>query len=197
MSEFTVTQTRAIELLGDGHSQVAVARALGLSESRISQLMEEENFATAVASRRFEKLKKYNELDRKYDQLEATALDKLEKALPLVSITAPEKLVKIISTLNGAKRRGQDSDPSQTINHNTIVNLTLPTQVVNRFTTAPQTNEVVEIDGKPLVTVSPTKIVETHETRAKQRTLPRSDQTRPIKLPPIREGQTVSASDLE
>lgn len=194
---FTATQTRAIELLGDGHSQVAVSRALGLSESRLSQLMDDKHFAQAVADKRFAKLSYYDDLDKKYDKLEMDALNKLEKAMPLVSITAPEKLIKIIQTLNGAKRRGHDVDPSQTINHHTIVNLTLPTAVLTRFTTSPQTNEVVEIDGKPLVTASPSKIVNTHEARRKQSALPSPNQERAVSLPTIRAGQTISASDLE
>lgn len=194
--QFTPAQLTIINLLGDGHSQAAVARASGLSESRISQLMSEQAFADAVADRRFAKLQKYDEIDKNYDELELEAQQKLKKALPLISITSPDKLLKAIQVLNSAKRRGHDVDPSQTINHHHVVNLTLPTEVLTRFVTAPQTNEVVEIDGKPLVTVSPTRIADNHVHR-KAREDGHPVQTRPISLPTFRAGQTVSASDLE
>ncbi len=157
--------------------------------------MDDEHFSSAVADRRFEKLKKYDEIDKNYDELELEAQRKLKKALPLISITSPDKLLKAIQVLNGAKRRGHDVDPSQTINHHTIVNLTLPTAVLSKFTAAPQTNEVVEIDGKPLITVSPSRIVNNHASRSAGKEKP--GLTGPVKIPTIRTGQTVSASDLE
>lgn len=124
-------ESRALELLGSGVSAAQVAAALGVTESRISQLLSQEDFAAAVSTLRYENLQKHNLRDNRYDEIEDKLLDKLDRSIPL--IFKPETLLRAISTVNGAKRRGQSS-PDQVVNQKNIVNLLLPSVIAEKFT---------------------------------------------------------------
>lgn len=145
----TATQERALSLLGTGVSAEQTAIALGVSASRISQLLSDENFAEQVATVRYENLQKHNKRDSEYDSLEDDLLTKLRKSLPLM--IKPETILKAISIVNGAKRRGQ-SAPQQVTNQQTIVNLVLPSHVVDRFTMNVN-NQVIRAGDQELLTM--------------------------------------------
>ena len=66
----TLTEERALALLGSGVSPTAVAASLGITDSRISQLLSDENFAAEVATLRYQNLQKHNARDSAYDSLE-------------------------------------------------------------------------------------------------------------------------------
>jgi len=127
----TSIEDRALTLLGSGISAEATANALGVTPSRISQLLSEQHFSNQVATLRYENLQKHNLRDNSYDSLEDKLLEKLENSLPFM--LKPETILRAISTINGAKRRGQ-SAPDQTINQQNIVNLVLPAIIAEKFT---------------------------------------------------------------
>lgn len=123
-------EERAMKLLGSGIQAEAVAAALGVTPSRIAQMLAEEHFSSKVASLRYDNLQAANKRDSSYDNLEDTLLIKLEKAMPL--LMKPESILKAMQIVNGAKRRGQ-SAPAQTTNQQNIVNLVLPSIMVEKF----------------------------------------------------------------
>lgn len=123
-------EERALLLLGSGVQSEAVASALGVTPSRIAQLLSEKHFADSVAELRYENLQKHNIRDEKYDSLEDRLLTKLDKALPL--LMKPESILKAINIVNNAKRRGQ-SAPQQVTNQQNIVNLVLPAIIKEKF----------------------------------------------------------------
>lgn len=124
------TEERALALLGSGVPAESVAAALGVTPARISQLLANEVFSKKVAALKYESLQKHNVRDAAYDSLEDKLLAKLEKAMPLM--VKPESILKAISIVNGAKRRGSDA-PTAVTNQQTIVNLMLPEVVTNKF----------------------------------------------------------------
>jgi hypothetical protein len=124
-------EERALQLLGSGIAAEATANALGVTPSRISQLLSEQHFSDQVATLRYENLQKHNVRDNSYDSLEDTLLIKLEASIPFM--LKPAEILKALQVTNAAKRRGQ-SAPDQTINQQNIVNLVLPEVIAQRFT---------------------------------------------------------------
>jgi len=156
----TSTESRALTLLGQGIPPNIVAASLGVTESRISQLVSDPNFAAEVAELRFSNLQKHNERDHKYDTLEDKLVQKLEDLLPLMM--RPMEVLRAIQTINGAKRRGA-SAPDSITQQQTIINLTIPTQIIQKFRTNSQ-NHVVEAGEQTLLTLQSSTLLNKFKT---------------------------------
>ena len=143
-------EEKAINLLGNGVSSEATAAALGVSPARISQMLSQDDFAAAVTELRYKNLQKHNDRDAAYDSLEDELLAKLKANLGL--IFKPEQLLRAIATINGAKRRGQDSPDSNQTAANNIVNITLPNIIVENFTVN-SNNQVIKAGQQDLLTI--------------------------------------------
>ena len=146
----TSTESRALKLLGSGIGPEQVAAACGVSVSRISQLLSDPVFTEEVASLRFEALSKHNDRDGNYDSLEDKLLKLLEDCVPLLGFK-PMELLKAISVINAAKRRGQ-SAPDGILNQQTVVTLLVPTKIVQKFTVNVN-NQVISTGSQELLTM--------------------------------------------
>jgi len=140
-------------LLGQGISPEQTSVAVGLTASRISQLLSQEDFAAAVAEARFASLAKHNQRDASYDELEDQLIDRMRDCLPLM--VRPGEVLKAIQVINAAKRRGS-SAPSSLTDKQTIINLILPTQIINKFSLNAH-NQVVQVTAdektQPMLTI--------------------------------------------
>jgi hypothetical protein len=145
----TSTEDRALALLGSGIAPETVAASLGVSASRISQLLSDESFASRVAELRYESLAKHNMRDSSYDSLEDALIEKMQDCIPLMH--RPMEILKAISVINAAKRRGQ-STPESIIEKQAIINLTVPVQIINKFQTNLQ-NQVIKAGDQSLLTM--------------------------------------------
>ena len=145
----TTTRERALALLGNGVSATHVAAACGVSESQISQLLADEAFASEVATVRYQNLQKHNERDSSYDRIEDKLVDKLEDLLPMMM--RPMEVLKSIQVINAAKRRGS-STPESITEQQTIVQIVMPTVVLNKFT-ANAHNQVIKAGDQDLLTI--------------------------------------------
>lgn len=145
----TSVDERALKLLGSGIGPENVAAALGVSPSRISQLLSSEEFASKVADLRFQSLSKHNERDSELDTLEDTLIEKIKDLLPFM--IRPMEVIKAWQMINSGKRRGT-STPEHITNQQTIINLVIPTKVVQRFTTNIN-NQVIVAGEQKLNTV--------------------------------------------
>lgn len=151
------TESRALELLGQGLQQSVVAGALGVTEARITQLLSDESFSRQVSERRIQTLTQRTQIDQKYDDLESEVLDKLKKQVG--SIYKPEMLLKAAQILNQAKRRGAAADSSANLTGSSpVVSITLPAVIIQQFTKN-SFNQILEVtDGqgqsKSLVTAT-------------------------------------------
>ncbi len=159
------TEEKALHLLGSGVSAEQVASALGVTPSRIAQLLAEESFAVKVAALRYESLQKHNKRDGAYDSLEDKLLEKLERSLPL--LIKPESILKAIAIVNGAKRRGQ-SAPQQVTNTQNVVQLVMPQVIVQKFTTNLD-NQVVKAGKQELLTMPSGNLLKQVEEAATSR----------------------------
>lgn len=149
------TEERAIKLLGNGLGPEQVATAVGVTPARISQLLADQNFAQEVANLRFQNLQKHNEIDSTYDDLEAKLLNNLKDVLPLMM--RPMEILKAIQVLNAAKRRGQ-SAPEQIVHQNTVVNLLMPTQIIQKFSMN-SNNQITNVGSQTLETMQSTTLL--------------------------------------
>lgn len=161
------TQAKILELLGNGLSPEIVASAAGVTPSYISQLLSEEAFATRVTELRFQNLQAATDRDRKYDNIEDQLLAKMQDLLPMMY--KPMEVMRAITIINGAKRRGASAPEHQHIN-NTVVNLTIPMQTLQRFTTNSM-NQVVEIQSESqspqtLITMPSAQLLSSLSSRA-------------------------------
>lgn len=145
----TSTESRALTLLGQGIPASVVAASCGVSESRISQLISDPEFAAQVADLRFSSLQKHNERDNKYDTMEDALLDKLKDLLPLMM--RPMEVVRAIQTINGAKRRGS-SAPDSITQQQTFIQLNLPTTIIQKFQVN-SNNHVTQAGDQTLLTL--------------------------------------------
>ena len=170
----TSIESRALELLSSGIEAVAVAGALGISESRISQLLAEPTFATKLAEARFEQLRKHNATDNEYDAVEKELIAILRKQIPMMAIAKPMEIARVLSIINSAKRRGA-SAPESITRTKPVVRLSIPIQVIQRFQVN-AANQVVEVGtdegSQELVTMQSGNV---------QRLL--NEQAKPLQLP--------------
>ena len=139
----TRTEERALELLGQGLSTGVVASALGVTDSAISQLLADENFASDVQKLRFDSLQKSTQLDSTYTDIEGKLLETLEENLPLIN--KPRDILSAINVINGAKRRGLDSPDSGALEAK-VVQLTIPAALQQKFVVN-IANQVTEVQG--------------------------------------------------
>ena len=150
----TATEERALSLLGQGCGPELVASAIGVSVSRISQLLSTPEFAERVAELRFASLARHNERDLRADRIEDMLLEKLENVIPY--ITDPMKLVAAYTRINAAKRRGASS-PDAITTQTQVVALNIPSVVINQHVkqdiTVNINNQVIKAGNQDLVTV--------------------------------------------
>lgn len=159
----TAVERRALDLLGSGVGVEAVASAVGVTPSTISQLLANEEFSKAVSLKRYQYLAANNQRDEKYNTLEDKLLVKLEKSLPLM--IRPAEITKALATVNGCKRRGQNAPDTTPNDRQTIVNLIIPIQIAQKFTTNVK-NQVVSAGGQDLLTMSSATLLKRAEAKA-------------------------------
>ena len=148
-STTTTTEDRALTLLGQGVPPQAVANALGVDISRISQLLSQDEFAQKVVEKKFESLSKNNERDSHIDDLEDKLLKKMQDCLPFM--TRPMEILKSFQILNAAKRRGQTAPESLT-QKQTIIQLNIPQIILEKFQSNIH-NQVIQVGSQTLVTI--------------------------------------------
>lgn len=161
-STTTTTESRALELLGKGIPPAAVAAALGVDPSRITQLLSDDTFAASVVEKKFESLSKHATRDMAIDQLEDHLLDKLKDTLPFM--TRPMEILKSFSVINAAKRRTL-SHTDQVTTQQTIVTLNIPSIIVQKFSQNIH-NQVTAVGQQSLVTMQSSSLLSQHPRSA-------------------------------
>lgn len=145
----STTEEKALDLLGKGIANEIVASALGVTPARITQLLADENFATEVQKRRFLNLQKNTMRDNVYDEIEDELLKKLKKSLGL--IIKPDTLLKAITVINQAKRRGNTNTAAIT-DKTDIVQIAMPQIIKQKFVTNVN-NQVIQVGERELTTM--------------------------------------------
>lgn len=150
-----VDTEKAKQLLGAGLSNDIVASTVGCEPQYISQLMAVDAFREEVIALRTAALTAATARDKKIDSIEDTLLDRLESTVQY--LIKPGDLLRAFAMVNSAKRRGVPAHETTIIN-NTVVNLQIPEVVLKNFQRN-GSNEVVEIEGRPLVTIGSAQLL--------------------------------------
>lgn len=140
---------RIIEMLGKGIPAVQVAGAVGCDESYISQLLSDEAISLQVQELRAENFSNYIAQDKILDEAEAKALEKVAHLVQF--ITKPTEAARAYQILNAAKRRTVDQVNQQQAVAQTVA-LELPAAARVRLTLTSD-RQVVEIEGRPMITM--------------------------------------------
>jgi hypothetical protein len=146
---------RIIQLLGNGVSPAIAASAVGCSEGYISQLMSDEAVAARVSELRFSNLQAASDRDKKADTIEDALLGKLQEALPMMM--RPAEIVRSLAVVNALKRRASSAPETMHI-HNQVINLQLPQHTALRVQMS-ASKEIVEVEGRTLVTMPSTQLL--------------------------------------
>lgn len=162
------------ELLGLNIPANVVASAVGVDASYITQLMGEEEFATEVATLRVQNTAAHAARDKKYDSIEDSLVGKLEDMLESgFHFSKPVEILTAIKVINSAKRRAAPAELAGNAPNNTYLSLQLPenSEFAARFVLNAQ-NQVVEIAGRSLATMSAKGVLTKMEELAKNRVSP-------------------------
>lgn len=182
----SATEERALTLLGQGYDSKIVASACGVSESRISQLLSDDVFKARVTELRFASIQKHNEQDSEYDVIEKQLTDKFKAAIPLMM--RPMEILKGLQVINAQKRRGS-SAPEAILQTQQVVNITLPSVILNNFTNAVlQTNihnQVVKVGDTDLVTMQSKTLLNTHKAEEATKLIAPTVPTTPSSTPTV------------
>lgn len=146
-------------LLGQGLANEVVASAVGCSPSYISQLLADEQFSADVTKLRVESLAKHNARDNKLDDIEDKLISNLAEAVEQRQIYKPHEVLNCFRIINAAKRRGTAAGLDSQKLQGVVVNLTIPVAIAQKFVTN-SVGEVVEVDGKSLVTIAPERLLQ-------------------------------------
>lgn len=150
----TSIEARVIKLLGHGYPPELVSSSLGITASRISQIVAEPAVAAAISELRYKNLAKHNERDEELDSLEDTLISRLKNQLPMVC--KPSETASILAKVNGAKRRGSAAPPAEAENQ-VVLNIVLPAAIIPHFIRN-SSGQVVESNGQSLLTIEPSQL---------------------------------------
>lgn len=158
--QYTSSEMRVMELLGQNVPQELVASAAGVDASRVSQLLADPEFYRQVVEIRLKTLTQHTRRDQKYDEIEDKLVERLDQLLPMMF--KPGEVLKAISTINQAKRRGQTGTGEMATKQDVVV-LNMPTSIIQQFTVN-SNNQVVQAGDQPLVTVQSSNLTKLLES---------------------------------
>lgn len=148
-------KTRALEMLAGGIPQSAVANRLGVTESAISQMMEDPGFQQALEGKRLAISEKDASFDELLEETETTALERIAERIKFGNL---QQSLQAFKVLNSARKR-KDSAQPQAGQQGTSVYINMPTILVPQFVMN-QKSEIVEVDGKTMISASPARLNE-------------------------------------
>lgn len=150
------------DLLGTGLSIEKVAGAVGCDPSYISHLMADPIFANEVVEKRTVSLLAASERDKNIDDIEDKLLTKLADLVDEGLIYKPAEVLRAAAVVNNMKRRGVAAHENTSVAA-TIINLSMPTAIVNNFIANTQ-GEVIKAGDQTLVTMPAQQLLKTLAT---------------------------------
>lgn len=165
-----------MEMLCNGLSPVQVSTTLGISESYISQLLVDEDFKLELEQKKVAVAEEDLKYDQQVDRVEGTFLDRIEAKAPLANL---QQSLQAFSVLNKAKRRKDSAIVRNAPQAGTIVNLQLNVSLIPQYLMNGK-NEIVEVEGKSMISATPRKLDEILRIRAGT-----SEEAKPASLPGV------------
>lgn len=151
-----------LSALRSGFSTSQIAESLGVTASAVDQVINAYDLREIAA-----KNSRFESIDNQINSLEEKVLGRIEKALP--SVCDPMKLTRMLQVLNGAKRRSLAEGRTLPNEGARLIQLRLPERV-HLSVSFNERNEVIDINGRELVTAAPDKVLkEADNATANQR----------------------------
>lgn len=147
------TRDRIVELLKAGVATGQIAEACGVSDGYVSQVKSDPGVAIQIAEARAGDIKESLEHDEILNRAEMKALRAIDRQIEMVPFS--QKLAAF-RVLNAAERRSAPGGVNHGAGTNVAVTVTLalPATMLPHFVTN-ERNEVIEVEGKQMSTVSP------------------------------------------
>lgn len=143
-----------------GVSNKEIALRARVSESYVSQIVNEETYRKRIIEAKLGVLDERTKRDAKYDELEDKLIDKMNKAVN--TMCKPRDIMNALIAINKAERRGASSADLAEIartGDTSIVVLDIPERAHIRVKTS-SSGEVVAINNRNLITMDSRKILE-------------------------------------
>ncbi len=145
-----MNRDRIVELLCQGLPNGVVAKACGVDDSYVSQLMADEEIRAQVLIAKTKKVEEGVQLDNTIEEVEKTALERMRDLLPYV--TKPMDLARIFQTVNGAKKRTAELSGINTTQTAPLVQINISMEAATQFKLSSD-KQVVEVDGRSMATL--------------------------------------------
>jgi hypothetical protein len=158
---------KLIGYLASGVSQTAAAKAVGVDDSYVSQLLALPDFRQAILDISATRLHEAVRHDDNIESIEKKALRVLDQKLPYVR--SAMEAAKIFATLNGAKKKAVDSGSGTGTGGAQSVTIVLPraATVALKLNTS---NQVIEVEGRTMAPLPSRALPQlAEEVRAKHR----------------------------
>jgi len=152
------------DMLIQGISPVQISNTLAISESYVSQLLADEDFAGEVEAGKQLVLAEDLKYDEKVQRIEESYLDVIENKSRFANLQQSLQAFKI---LNGAKKRRDAHVSSQTPGVGVVVNIQLPMAIIPSYVTNSK-NEIVEVQGQTMVSATPKAVEAASQARLPQ-----------------------------
>ena len=142
--------------LRNGYSESQIAKGLGYTPSAVAQLIDKYELRDKVAKKVVKADSVFDKIDKNLNETELWVAKKVKTAI--TEVEDPMKLVAILKSINGLKRRG-NSEGAKGDKGQVVVPIVLPIHVVERLTREVPAdfayndrNEAVGIGDRALIT---------------------------------------------
>lgn len=155
--EYEGTAAKIAKLLGLGFPAERVANAVGCEPSYVSQLLSQDDFRDKVQEHKLLNLTAATERDQRADRVEEKLLVMVEQDIDRTQghcFKSTADKVRILTQINGLKRRGANADGAVTQVNNTVVQLVMPTWIKKQYEVVTDiNNQIIEVDKTCLVSM--------------------------------------------
>lgn len=146
------SREQILALTEAGMTPATISTHVGVSESYISQILNESSIKKKVIEAQLAVLDERTARDAKYDALEDTLLHKMQSIAP--QLYKPQDVLRALQAINKAERRGATSQQLAELSNSreasTIV-LELPERVRTKVVKS-HTREVISVNDRALIT---------------------------------------------
>jgi hypothetical protein len=145
-------EDRIIKLIAKNVPLTVIAGIVGCDVSYVSQISS--GNSEKISALKYDSLVAQSARDERLNGLEDKAIDIVERKLDTIKenpflMKSPSEAVRILSMINGLKRRGAASEGDTVLHQsNTVINISLPHHIVNKYAVATTGNV---LDGEAVV----------------------------------------------
>jgi hypothetical protein len=195
--EYTGVAKRILNYLSGGATAAQTAAACGVDDSYVSQLKSEEDFQLQIAERLTKDFEAALKIDENYNKVEEVLSKRLTEVISY--ITNADQITRILKTVAAIPKKVQQRIPLNSETDGTAiapVSLAIPIVAKNVFIVSPN-SEVVELDGKELVTLN-SRSMESLLKEKRERVI--IDQAKPVLIlekPKVNGKQRIASSTDE